>query len=267
MTTTGPAGGPERMDEQAKENLRLVRRIHRLENNMEQLEMMRDTNASLLGQLMRELAEERQRSEALLLNVLPQRIVDRLQAGETTIADRLDDVAVIFSDFVGFTGIAARQPASTLVGELNGLFSRFDAACEAHGVEKIKTIGDAYMAAAGLTPGPVDPPLAAAEVALEMRAAAEETGGAWQVRIGIDVGSLVAGVIGTRKFAYDLWGDTVNVASRLEAAAPAGQIQVSAAVAARLADRFELAPRGVVELKGKGPTPTFLLLGRRDAPG
>jgi adenylate cyclase len=252
------------MNEHEKENLRLVRRIRRLETNMEELEQMRDNNARLLDQLMRELAEERLRSEALLLNVLPQRIVDRLHAGETTIADRLDDVAVVFSDFVGFTEIASRSPASTLVAELNALFSEFDAICQRRGVEKIKTIGDAYMAASGLTVSDGDPLVAAAEVALDMRTAVEGTGDPWQVRIGIAVGPVVAGVIGTGKFAYDLWGDTVNLASRLETTAPPGQIQVSAAVATRLSEGFELVPRGDIELKGKGPTPTCLLVGRRD---
>ena len=251
------------MDEHEKEILRLARKVRRLETNMEQLEQVRDTNARLLGQLMRELAEERRRSEALLLNVLPQRIVDRLHAGETTIADRLDNVAIVFTDFVGFTELASRLSASRLVEELSALFSRFDAACEAHGVEKIKTIGDAYMAAAGLTGGE-DVISGAAEVALAMRAAVEEAGPDWEVRIGIDVGAVVAGVIGTGKFAYDLWGDAVNVASRLETTAPAGQIQISSAVADGLAGRFEIVPRGEVDLKGKGPTATFLLVGRRD---
>ena len=136
-----------------KENLRLTRRLRRLESNMEQLEEMRETNARLMDRLLVDLAAERQRSEALLLNVLPQRIVDRLHAGETTIADRHEDVAVVFSDFVGFTDHAARTPAPRLVGDLNALFSAFDAACDRYGVEKIKTIGDAYLAVAGLSAG------------------------------------------------------------------------------------------------------------------
>jgi class 3 adenylate cyclase len=255
------------MDERAKENLRLVRRIHRLESNMEQLELMRDANASLLGQLTRDLAEERRRSEALLLNVLPQRIVDRLHAGETTIADRIDDVAVIFSDFVGFTGIASEMAAPALVADLNTLFSEFDAICDRHGVEKIKTVGDAYMAAAGLAGAGGDPADAAARAALAMRDSVEGAGLGWQVRIGIELGPVVAGVIGSRKFAYDIWGDTVNVASRLETTAPAGAIQVSAAVADRLGDRFSFERRGHVDLKGKGPTATFLLLGALSPPG
>jgi adenylate cyclase len=248
-----------------KENLRLTRRLRRLESNMEQLEEMRETNARLMDQLLVDLAAERQRSEALLLNVLPQRIIDRLQAGETTIADRHEDVAVVFSDFVGFTDHAARTSAPRLVGDLNALFSAFDAACDRHGVEKIKTIGDAYLAVAGLSAEggvPVDPAVAAASTALEMRAATEATDGTWQIRIGIEVGTIVAGVIGTGKFAYDVWGDAVNTASRLETSAPSGAIQVSDQVARRLEGLFELSSAGSVDLKGKGPTRTWLLAGR-----
>ena len=255
------------MDEGDKENLRLVRRIHRLEGNMEELEQLSDHNAQLMNQFMRELAEERQRSEDLLLNVLPQRIVDRLHQGETAIADRVDDVAVVFSDFVGFTQLAAQRPAASIVADLSTLFSRFDVICDAHGVEKIKTIGDAYMAAAGLAGTGIDPVEPAARAALDMRAAVEGSGTGWQVRIGISVGPVVAGVIGTRRFAYDVWGDTVNLASRLESTAGSGQIQVSAAVAERLAGRCELERRGEIELKGKGPTATALLLGPVGSPG
>jgi guanylate cyclase len=253
------------MDPIEKENLRLNRRIRRLESNMEQLEEMRETNARFMEQLLADLAAERQRSESLLLNVLPQRIVDRLHAGETTIADRHDDVAVLFSDFVGFTDLAARTSAPRLVGDLNALFSAFDAACDRYGVEKIKTIGDAYLAVAGLAPGggkAHDPATAAASAALEMRAATEATSGTWQVRVGIEVGPVVAGVIGTAKFAYDVWGDAVNTASRLETSAPPGAIQVSDRVARRLTGAFELTLVGPVELKGKGPTRTWLLAGR-----
>jgi class 3 adenylate cyclase len=237
---------------------------------MGELEEMRETNARFMDRLLADLAAERQRSESLLLNVLPQRIVDRLHAGETTIADRHDDVAVVFTDFVGFTDLAARTPAPRLVGDLNALFSAFDAACERYGVEKIKTIGDAYLAVAGLsaegvtpqgvTPG--DPAIAAANAALDMRATTEAMAGTWQIRVGIEVGPVVAGVIGTAKFAYDVWGDTVNTASRLETSAPPGTIQISDQVAHRLQGVFELTSLGSVDLKGKGPTRTWLLAGR-----
>ncbi len=255
-----PTPSPERL---RKDNARLARRISQLEGTLEAVEQIRDTNARLLDRLTGELEAERARSHGLLLNVLPQPIVDRLNAGEQLIADRYDDIAVVFSDFVGFTGITERLPVASLVSSLNALFSAFDASCRALGVEKIKTIGDAYMAAAGLPGGRVDHVRAAAELTLAMRAAVAAAGDPWQVRIGLHNGPVMAGVIGTTKFVYDLWGDAVNVASRLESTAPAGGIQVSGAVASALEGAFELDPRGAVELKGKGAVETYLLVGPR----
>ena len=139
-----------------------------------------------------------------------------------------------------------------MVSALNAMFSAFDAACAALGVEKIKTIGDAYMAAAGLPGTRGDHVAAAADLALAMRAAVATAGDPWQVRIGIHRGPVVAGVIGTSKFVYDLWGDAVNVASRLETTAPPGRIQVSEAVATALGDAFELEPRGADRAQGQG---------------
>ena len=249
--------------EPGREQLRLARRVARLEANLRQLEDIRDTNARLLDHLTVELDAERARSQALLLNVLPQRIVDRLNAGEERIADRHDDVAVLFSDFVDFTRIAGRLSVVDLVAQLGALFAAFDAHCEALGVEKIKTIGDAYMAAAGLPGSRAGHLAAAADLALAMCAVVAAAGPPWQVRVGLHVGPVVAGVIGTRKFAYDLWGDTVNVASRLEATSLPGRIQISQPVARRLEDDFAIEARGDVALKGKGSTPTYFLLGRR----
>ena len=246
-----------------KDNARLARRVARVEALLRDVEQIRDTNARLLQRIRDELEIERRRSHDLLRNVLPQSIIDRLGAGEASIADRHDDVAVVFSDFVGFTEISSRLPVATVVAALNGMFSAFDASCDALGVEKIKTIGDAYMAAAGLPGSGGDHVHAAADLALAMQAAVAAAGDPWQVRIGLHRGPVVAGVIGTSKFVYDLWGDAVNVASRLETSAPPGRIQVSAAVAAGLGDAFELEPRGAVELKGKGSTEVFYLLGRR----
>jgi adenylate cyclase len=250
----------------AKETARLARRVSQLEATLQQVEQIRDTNALLLDRMMSELEAERARSHELLLNVLPQPIIDRLTAGEGTIADRYDDVAVVFSDFVGFTEISGRLPVASLVASLNTLFSAFDAACHQLGVEKIKTIGDAYLAAAGLHGAGGDYLYAAADVALAMLEAVRQAGQPWQVRIGLHSGPVVAGVIGTSKFAYDLWGDAVNVASRLETTAPPGRIQVSASFAAALGDAFELEPRGEVELKGKGPAETYYLLSRKAEP-
>jgi adenylate cyclase len=246
-----------------KEIARLRRRVGRLEDQLEQVDTYRDTNAKALNRVNDELAVEKARSHALLLNVLPEPIIERLDRGEQLIADRYEDVAVVFSDLVGFTEISTRLEVSALVSSLNGLFSAFDAACADLGVEKIKTIGDAYMAAAGLPGTSTDPVRAAADLALAMQAAVRDAGDPWQVRIGIHTGAVVAGVIGTSKFVYDLWGDAVNTASRLETTAPVGRIQVSATVARVLGDVYELESRGAVELKGKGSTETFLLVGRR----
>ena len=246
-----------------KENLRLARRVGRLETQLAQLEDIRDTNARLLGRLMGELDEERRRSHDLLLNVLPQPIIDRLNAGEQLIADRYDDVAVVFSDFVGFTTISSRMPVETLVTELNAMFSTFDARCLELGVEKIKTIGDAYLAAAGLPGSQGDHVASAADLALGMRDAVRDAGATWHVRIGIAVGPVVAGVIGSHKYVYDLWGDTVNLASRLETNSLPDRIHVSEEVASVLASEYDLEPRGTVELKGKGPVPTYFLDARR----
>jgi class 3 adenylate cyclase len=263
VTDESTADAEPRVDDLRKENARLNRRVARVEATLREVEQIRDTNARLLQRIRDELEIERRRSHDLLLNVLPQAIIDRLGAGEGLIADRHDDVAVIFSDFVGFTEISSKLPVATVVSALNAMFSAFDASCEALGVEKIKTIGDAYMAAAGLPGSRGEHLEAAADLALAMRATVATAGEPWQVRIGIHRGPVVAGVIGTSKFVYDLWGDAVNVASRLETTALPGRIQVSEAVATGLGDAFELEPRGPIELKGKGSTEAFFLLERR----
>ena len=267
-----PGGSPASPTEAdaARRDARLARRVQQLENILSSAEAMRDTNARLLARVMRDLEQERARSHDLLRNILPEPIIARLNAGERLIADRHDDVTVLFSDVVDFTRISASMPPAEVVSVLNGMFSAFDAACSRLAVEKIKTIGDSYMAAAGL-PGTSDDPVAAcAELALAMRDAVGEAGPPWRVRVGIHHGPIVAGVIGTSKYVYDLWGDTVNTASRLESTAPPGSIQVSESVAEALArsgpdaagQAFTLELRGEVELKGKGATRTYLLLGR-----
>jgi len=253
-----------------RENRILGRRLHRLEENVHRLEDFSDSNSRLLSQVVKDLEVERARSHRLLLNVLPQRIIDRLNAGETLIADRHNDVTVLFSDLVGFTQISARLPTADLINELNGLFSGFDAICEATGVEKIKTIGDAYLAIGGLVVETGDHRAAIAETALrmvELVAARPVSGAGWQVRIGLESGPVAAGVIGTAKFAYDVWGDAVNVASRLEATSLPGHIHVSDALAAALSDRYRLEPRGALEIKGKGSMTTWFLVGAREPAG
>jgi adenylate cyclase len=250
-----------------RENRILERKLRRLEANVGRMEEFQDTNSTILSGLLRDLEAERARSQRLLLNVLPQRIIDRLNAGETLIADRHENATVLFSDFVGFTAISARLTPADLVDELNALFRAFDAICDAHGVEKIKTVGDAYLAVGGLAAEGGDAAGAIAETALDMVAAVERRESAkadWHVRIGIHSGPIVAGVVGVSKFAYDVWGDTVNVASRLETTSEPGRIHVSAEFSDRLADRFVFEPRGTVDLKGKGAAETCFLLGRRE---
>ena len=250
------------MDDVERENLRLQKKLTRLEANVREMEEMHDATSKLLSTLTRELEEERVRSHALLLNILPQPIIDRLEAGETNIADRFPEITVLFSDLVGFTAISSELDAPVVVAALNRLFSRFDELCERTGVEKIKTIGDAYLAVGGLPGTRVDHVAAVAELALAMADVVREPhdGPEWRVRIGIHTGPAVAGVIGSRKFAYDVWGDTVNVASRLESSSEPNRIHVSGAVAYALGERYRFASRGAVPLKGKGETETFFLL-------
>ena len=254
-----PHSGPEDL---ARQNARLTRRIGQLENILSTAESLRDTNARLLDRVMGDLDRERARSDELLRNILPEPIIERLNAGEAVIADRYEDVVVVFSDLVDFTRISAALPVATVVSALNAMFSSFDAACSRLGVEKIKTIGDAYLAAAGLPSTSDSPVEACADLAIAMRDAVAAAGPPWQVRIGVHRGPVVAGVIGTTKYVYDLWGDAVNTASRLETTAPPGSIQVSSSVASALGEAFLLQARGEVDLKGKGATATFLLEGR-----
>jgi len=213
------------------------------------------------------LRVEKERSEQLLLNILPRAIVARLNGGEAVIADQLRDVTILFADIVGFTWIASKMSAAELVRMLNGLFSEFDRLAIEHGVEKIKTVGDNYMLAGGLPEPRPDHARAVAEMGLAMLAVIERTNrdlpSPLQMRIGIHTGDVVAGVIGTHKFVYDIWGDTVNIASRMESHGMPGRIHVSADTQRHLDDHFHLEPRGAVEIKGKDPMETFLLLGKR----
>ena len=247
-------------------NRTLARKLGRLETDVRLLEAFQDSNSKLLSQLVRDLEEERARSRQLLLNVLPERIVRRLEAGESRIADRHATATVLFSDFVDFTRIASTLEPQALIDELNDLFSGFDAICERNGVEKVKTIGDAYLVVGGLSETSVDDAAAVADAALEMCAFVAGREGAlanWQIRIGAHSGPLFAGIVGTTRFAYDVWGDTVNMASRLETTSEGGRIHVSSELAARLDDRYVLEPRGRIDLKGKGQTETSFLVGRR----
>lgn len=212
------------------------------------------------------LEEEHARSERLLLNILPPAISTRLKDGEGTIADGFREVSVLFADIVGFTELSARMPPAELVGVLNAVFSRFDELAGELGLEKIKTIGDAYMVAAGLPEARQHHATVLVRMGLRMRDALdrlnEELGLTLAVRIGVHSGPVVAGVIGKRKFSYDLWGDTVNTASRMESHGEQGRVHVSQATASLLGDQFELASRGAIPVKGKGEMETFFVEAR-----
>ena len=210
-----------------------------------------------------QLGEEKARVDGLLRAILPETVVGRLKAGETVIADRYDSATVLFADLVGFTAFAAQTSAAQVVHVLDGLFSAFDALCKQLGVEKIKTIGDAYMAAAGLPRPRPDHAGAVVQLGLGMIEAVERINQAkalnFQLRVGIHTGPVVAGVIGRDKFIYDVWGDTVNVAHRLEDAGVPGRVQVSAVTRGALAGRFRFEPRRVLDLAGVGATDAYLL--------
>jgi class 3 adenylate cyclase len=215
-----------------------------------------------------ELAVEKERSDALLRNVLPDAIADRLRLRPSTIADAIDDATVLFADLVGFTPLAGRLEPAAVVNLLDALFGDFDRLVAELGLEKIKTIGDAYMAAGGVPDPLADHAVRIVDLGLAMldRTAfhARRTGFPLELRVGAHTGRVIAGVIGTRRFSYDLWGDTVNVASRLEANGIAGSMQISRVTASRLADRFELVSRGFVEIKGKAPMEAILVRRRID---
>ncbi len=203
------------------------------------------------------------RSEELLHNILPSSIATRLKRQDGTIADGFADVTVLFADIVGFTIMSAHLPPAAVVGMLNDLFCRFDDVAGELKLEKIKTIGDCYMVAGGLPEPRTDHAVAIAEMALRMLHIVadfnERTGEALHVRIGINSGPVVAGVIGKRKFIYDLWGDTVNTASRMESHGVPNAIQVSETSYQLLRDKFTMTARGPIEIKGKGPMDTWLL--------
>jgi class 3 adenylate cyclase len=212
------------------------------------------------------IARLNRENERLLRSILPEAVVRRLKAGEERIADRVEAASVLFADIVGFTTLAGGLSPEQVVDLLDDLFTRFDALAAEHGVEKIKTIGDCYMAVAGVPEPQPDHAERIADLALamlsELRTVNDERGSALELRIGLHTGPLVAGVIGRSKFIYDLWGDAVNLASRLESSGVPGRVQVSGALHAALADRFTFEERGEVELKGKGKLRTWFLLAR-----
>ena len=213
------------------------------------------------------LRGEQEKSELLLLNILPSSIAERLKADSLTIADHFDAASIVFADVVDFTPLSQRLSPAEMVGVLDRLFSRFDALVERHGLEKIKTIGDAYMAAAGVPEAVPDHARRAALLALDMREVVVTSptadGPGLQLRIGINSGPVVAGVIGTKRFLYDLWGDAVNTASRMESHGTAGEIQITRATYDLLGDEFVCRRRGTIPVKGKGEMETWYLVQQR----
>lgn len=224
--------------------------------------------AKQFASALRTVAIEKMKSEQLLLNILPEQIAQRLKQEERTIADYFSEVTVLFADIVGFTELASQTTPIELVEILNVIFSEFDQLAEEHGLEKIKTIGDAYMVVGGLPEENPNHAEAIAHMALDMQATiaqyCTETGTTLSIRIGINTGPVIAGIIGTKKFIYDLWGDTVNIASRMESHGIPGSIQVTEATYNRLQSRFIFEERGMVPVKGKGPMNCYLLKGQQN---
>ena len=225
---------------------------------------LRDQEQAYLAQLQ----VERSKSERLLLNVLPKAIAERLKSGQRTIVDSFIDSTVLFADIVGFTRIASKQSPHRTVQLLNEIFSSFDRIAEQLEVEKIKTIGDAYMMVSGVPVMRNDHAEACAHAAFEMLEAVRVFNRRhqldWSIRIGLNSGPVVAGIIGTKKFSYDLWGDTVNIASRMESHGQPGRIQISEITMKLLGDKFEFDPLGKIELKNSSPVNAYLLRQKGD---
>jgi adenylate cyclase len=211
------------------------------------------------------LRVEQAKAENLLLNILPRSIADRLKAETQTIADQFGSASILFADVVDFTPLSGRLPPAEVVGVLDHLFSHFDELAERYGIEKIKTIGDCYMVAAGVPEPRPDHARALALMALDMQAAMRDLDQARQLglelRVGINSGPVVAGVIGRKRFLYDLWGDAVNTASRMESHGTTGRIQITRATKELLDGEFVCEPRGTIPVKGKGDIETWYLVG------
>jgi class 3 adenylate cyclase len=234
----------------------------RVEASLEK-KRLRDREQAYLAQL----RIEREKSERLLLNILPAAIAERLKEDQGVIAESFAEATILFSDVVGFTQMSARITPVELVYLLNEIFSSFDELAARHGLEKIKTIGDAYMVAAGLPERRADHAEAMADMGLDMQTALDafnrSRGTSLNIRTGINTGPVVAGIIGTSKFIYDLWGDAVNTASRMESHSTPGRIQVTASTYERLRHAYLFEPRGTINVKGKGDMLTYFLLGRK----
>lgn len=218
---------------------------------------------------LKQLQAEQENSERLLLSILPKPVAEQLKRDRSTIAESFAEASVLFADIVNFTEISNHRPAIEIVSLLNQIFSAFDHLAEQHGLEKIKTIGDAYMVVGGIPVVRPDHAEAIAEMALDMQKAIDEfnrtVGESISIRIGISTGPVVAGVIGTKKFIYDLWGDTVNTASRMESQGIPGCIQLTEATKHYIDHKYLLEERGTISIKGKGDMLTYILKGKKSA--
>ena len=247
------------------DRIELIARI-RVHSDAYRRLLERDAAFAALERSLADLRREQAKSERLLLNILPAKIVERLKENHETIADSFASATVLFADLCGFTEFSQHVDPQHLVEMLDEIFSTFDHLAAAHGVEKIKTIGDAYMAVAGLPVPRDDHAEAVAAMALGMlegfRGVMRARSLAMQVRIGIHSGPVVGGVIGRHKFIYDLWGDTVNMASRMESHGEPSRVHVSQATRDLLEGKFRFAERGEIKVKGKGSQTTYFLLGR-----
>ena len=246
-----------------RQNRTLQKKLDRVERKLETLEILQQQNANLMRVLMAELDEERSESERLLLNILPAAIAQRLKTEPGIIADRFDSVSVLFSDIVGFTPLSETLSPQQMVEWLNEVYSVFDTLVQHHDVEKIRTIGDGYMVAAGVPFQRDDHAAALARLALDMRAhfatLPPVSGHRINFRIGISSGPVVAGIIGTHKFQYDIWGDTVNTAARMESHGVPGRIHISPTTYELIDQEFICEPRGTIEVKGKGEMKTWFV--------
>ena len=245
----------------------LQKTLHRQSVNLQEKNVQLQREIQERHQVEQALRHEQNKSEQLLRNILPEAIVDQLKQFQGSLAQRFDETTVMFADIVNFTPLAAQAKPLEVVSLLNRIFSAFDHLVEKYQLEKIKTIGDAYMVVGGVPIPQADHAVAVADMALEMQRVIQQFQGSQgetlQIRIGINTGPVVAGVIGIKKFSYDLWGDTVNVASRMESHGAPGRIQVTATTYDHLKDIFVFEPAKEVLIKGKGLMAAYHLLGRR----
>ncbi|MEW6493892.1 MAG: adenylate/guanylate cyclase domain-containing protein [Cyanobacteriota bacterium] len=241
--------------------------IGRLRQTSKELELRVKQRTAQLQEMNEKLSEAQKKSERLLLNILPEAIAEQLKDGQKHIADGFTDVTILFADIVGFTDLSAQISPTQLVHLLNEIFSAFDQLSDRYELEKIKTIGDAYMVVGGIPKPRSDHADAIAQIALAMQQEVDQFNAkhnaTLSIRIGINTGPVVAGVIGTKKFIYDLWGDAVNTASRMESHGVAGYIQVTESTYRCLRDQYQFEERGVIQVKGKGEMMTYFLTGRK----